>query len=216
MFQVLVSLVALTAAPPDSSFRRGDRIYVEPVGVSFALPRYWVDSAFRTAAPRTGCGGKTPGTIYTGLDGNRGFLANAIGEWDREFSAVADSVLPLMQVVLHVGAEPWGAASSCYGDLQARVYVVDLSVDEVTRRVKDTGTSTARRFFEATASIADSSGWRIARLRWDAFYHDYGSTTHMDYYIRNYGRRAVVLLFMDADRYGGPTSDRSEILASWR
>lgn len=216
MLAELLTVLTVVSFSSDSAYAAGNRIYIEPVGVSFALPPYWVDSAVRVASPRHSCGSGAKPTIQVGLSSDRHELANATGEWDREYSTVADSVLPLWAAVAQVGGEPWGAKSGCYADLQARVYVIDISSAEVARCVEERGQTIANRFFRSTASVTDSSGWHIARLQWRAWYYDYGSTAHMDYYVRDVSGRSVVLLFMYADSMNPTRDDLSAILSSWR
>src|SRR5262245_7223761 len=109
----------------------GDRVVVEPTGVAFDLPAYWRDSTYRASHKREGCGAGKSGTIYSRPPQQRSQLESARGEWDAEYSSVADSVLPLDALVIHAGAEGWGADSHCYNDLQMRVYVVDAGPSAV-------------------------------------------------------------------------------------
>jgi hypothetical protein len=215
---LIESIVLLLAGSSqmDTSRIDGDRVVVEPVGISFELPPYWRDSVYRVAHKRQGCGAGSPGTVYTNPSRQRQELASARGEWDAEFSAVSDSVLSLRDLALHAGAQPWGRGN-CFNDLQVRVYVVESTPSEVLSHVQSIGVPTADRRFKSSFAATDSGGWRIGRLSWNAFYYDYGSTARMDYYVQSVGGRSVVLLFMYADSWmRGNLDDKQAILASWR
>ena len=221
MVAALLASGLLTQSAGDSAFLAGGRVHIEPLGVSFALPLYWIDSTLRSKTPRNGCGSHSAPTLYVGPRDNGEEVAHATGEWDREYSTVADSVLPLRTLVAHVGSEGWGHRSQCFNDLQVRAYVLDLTPDDVVRRVQTSGVATADRFFSSRSFTGDSLGWRTVQLKWRAFYYDYGSEAHMEYFVRAYGTKTVVVLFMFADgaSFGGANTTRQDmdaILSSWR
>ena len=87
-------------------------------------------------------------------------LRNAQGEWDREYSAVTDSVLPFASLVAQVGPEPFGAGQ-CFGDLQMRVYVFP-DAWKLSEQAKVAGLRTAREFFPSATLVGrDSAQWHI-------------------------------------------------------
>jgi hypothetical protein len=157
-----------------------------------------------------------PAAFYAPLSASRHELAGPRVEWHREYSAVADSVLPLREAVAHFGRLNW-QKPPCYGELQVRIYVSDRSTQAVLDRATSIGVATASRFFSATAAVEDTLGWKRARISWNAGYGDYGDQASMDYYVRAYRGRTIVLLFMYARHSSSrPVEDASRILGSWR
>ncbi|HJQ12596.1 MAG TPA: hypothetical protein VJ840_16305 [Gemmatimonadaceae bacterium] len=136
-------------------------------------------------------------------------LQNAKGEWDREYSAVTDSVLPFANLVAQVGPEPFGAASQCFGDLQMRVYVFP-DAWKLSEQAKATGLRTARGFFSSAALVSrESSPWHVDRLHWSAWYYDYGAEANLEFFSAIVRGKTVVLVFMRAGgdiTVGGPIS----------
>ncbi len=216
MFLSLLTFTIALQLAGDTAYVKRGRVYVEPLGSSFELPGGWADTA---AAGRTSTGGTCEARrvpkLYLAPARARSVLQAATGEWDREYSAVADSTLRFEDVVVHAGAEGWGAESQCFSDLQMRLYVVGGTAQEVVRHVQDRGVATASRFFPASHSVDDRNGWTVAQLSWRAHYHDYGSTAHMDYYIREVSGRTAILLFMYADGFEGAKRERDHIIATW-
>lgn len=212
------AVIRSAGAQQDSAFQRGGRIVIEPLGVSLAVPARWIDATARNPAQKHSCGsGENAALLLYGPTHSRNEIAGALGEWDREYSAVADSTLPISAVVAHVGAEPWGRSGTCFVDLQARIYVLAHPVDSVLQAVRTNGLRVANHKFPTRVTSTNTLGWSLASLSWDAWYFDYGSTAHMDFYVRGIRGRTVVLLLMYADPlYSKAFDDRDIVVASWR
>jgi len=132
-------------------------------------------------------------------------VKNAGGEWDREYSAVADSILPFDAVVAQLGPEPFGGGE-CFGDLQMRVYVLPDTVPPSAHSIAR-GLRVARSFFpSAEAESRDSTRWHINRLHWDAWYYDYGAEANVEIFTARVRGRIVALVFMRATVW----NDRAE------
>ncbi len=206
--------IAVVTAPPDSARILDGRLTIEPLGASFEVPHSWFDPP----TYKLRCEYNSP--VKSRFHVTRESIAKlprAIGEWDKEFSAVVDSVMPFAGTVAQLGSEGWGAESSCFGDLQVRVYVTDLPVDSVAARAKLRASETANRFFPATpVADADTLGWRVQRLSWNAWYYDYGATAQVEFYSRTVRDKTVTLVFMYALASDRATSDRNFILHSFR
>jgi hypothetical protein len=190
------------------------RVIVEPVGVSVEIPAHWFPTV------KTGFGncleGKTP-AVFVPLSISRAEIAKPAKDgWHREYSTVADTVLPISAAVAHFGTIDWESAP-CWGDLQARLYVVDDSISAIVKRVQDVGVFAVTPTFRARSEVADTAGWRRARITWDAWYYDFGGATHMDYYIRRVRGRTVVLLLMYTPYTQGQlTGDPLRVLGSFK
>jgi len=214
---VLFSLILVTALGknyPDSARIANGRLVVEPLGASFQIPPTWFDPPTIKAACE-----------YNSLVSSRfhvtretvAKLPHAIGEWDKEFSAVVDSIMPFSGTVAQFGSEGWGAESRCFGDLQVRVYVTDLPIDSLAARARTRASETANRFFPSMpVSEADTLGWKVQRLSWDAWYYDYGATAQVEFYSRRVRDKTVTLVFMHALAFNRAALDRDLILRSFR
>jgi hypothetical protein len=97
------------------------------------------------------------------------------------------------------------------------LYVVDTPISGVVQRVQDVGVFAVTPSFRAHSEVADTAGWRRARIIWSAWYYDFGAGTHMDYYIRRVRGRTVVLLLMYTPHSQGQlTGDPVRVLGSFR
>lgn len=200
MPSLILVLVALSQpAVADSARLVGSTIVVESIGLQITLPRVWFGTK-DTVKGIQGCGHDLRGSVerrfatsQTMLDS----LRNARGEWDREYSAVTDSILPFARLLAQVGPEPFGAGQ-CFRDLQMRVYVFP-DAWKLSEQAKATGLRTARSFFPSATLVGrDSEQWHIDRLRWDAWYYDYGAEANLEIFTTIVRGRTVALVFMRA------------------
>jgi hypothetical protein len=195
---ILVSLARPIVA--DSARLVGSTLVVESVGLEIALPPVWF-GAKDTVKGLSNCGHDLRGSVNrrfatsgTMLDS----LRNAQGEWDREYSAVTDSVLPFAHLVAQVGPEPFGAGGQCFGDLQMRVYVFPDG-RKLSEQAKAIGLRTARGFFSSAALVSqESAPWHFDRLHWSAWYYDYGAEANLEMFSTIVRGKTVVLVFMRA------------------
>lgn len=182
----------LVLAAADSARVVERRVIVEPLGVSVEMPEHWFPTV------KTGSfnclEGKKP-VVFAPLSSARDEVSPPTRGWHHEYGMVADTVIPISRAAAHFGTIDW-AAEPCWGDLQARVYVVDDSIRALVTRVQDFGVAAVNPNFRARSEVADTAGWRRARIVWDAWYYDFGSVTHMDFYFRSVRGRTVVLLLM--------------------
>jgi hypothetical protein len=194
---VLVSLSRPIVA--DSARLVGPSLVVESIGLEIALPPVWF-GAKDTVKGLSNCGHDLRGSVDRRFATSRPMLdslRNAQGEWDREYSAVSDSILPFAKLVAQVGPEPFGAGQ-CFGDLQMRVYVFP-DAWKLSEQAKATGLRTARGFFSsATLGSRESAPWHVDRLHWSAWYYDYGAEANLEIFSTVVHGKTVVLVFMRA------------------
>lgn len=195
----------------DSARVVGSTLVVDPIGVQIALPAEWFGAKDSVAGLPT-CGHDVHGSVDQHLVTSRAVLdslrRHAQGEWDREYVAVSDSMLPFENLVAQVGPEPLGNGM-CFLDLQMRVYVFPDAPTDVSRS-SAAGLRAARAFFpSATLAARDSVEWHVERLRWDVSYHDYGGEANVEVFRTTVRGRGVVLVFMRASQAGGP-AERDE------
>lgn len=214
MLLLLVIASSLSQNHPNSARIAHGRLVIEPLGASFQIPPSWFDPPTIKGT----CEYNSP--VSARFHVNRDAVAKlprATGEWDKEFSAVVDSVMPFSGAVAQLGSEGWGAESTCFGDLQVRVYVTDLQLDSLATRARSRASETANRFFPATpVAVADTLGWRVQRLSWNAWYYDYGATAQVEFYSRRVRDKTITLAFMHALAFDRAALDRELILRTFR
>ena len=66
-------------------------------------------------------------------------LRNPEGEWDREFAALVDPLLPFQRCGFHGGDDGWGEDSCAYSDMQMRMYVVRDGLAGLQLRIRQEG-----------------------------------------------------------------------------
>lgn len=209
---------AIAGAGPFDTARVVDSVLiVEPIGITLQIPPAWIGGRDPHAA-QPSCGRVGRGAFAERVHVNPAAfssLLHATGEWDREYSAVMDSIMPFTALAAHLGPEPWGVQGHCYADLQMRVYVTDGGVEDVRARVRGIGLATAKAYFPSAATVsADSAGWHIEHVSWTAWYFDYGGEANVELFMRPFGARLLVLAFMHTSWPAGAAQDRDSILAS--
>src|SRR4051812_4838395 len=162
----LLALQLLASTTTDTARISGDQLVVEPLGFSFAIPDLWLG---KPGPPKLlFCDAHPAGSVSDRIVTERRRLTqlqNPEGEWKKEYAAVIDSVMPLDALVAHLGGDPWNG--HC-GAPQMRVYVQDSSSSS-PRTLSSRGAASAARYFQPVANVrADSAGWEVTRIFWDA------------------------------------------------
>lgn len=116
---------------------------------------------------------------------------------DAEDAEVINSVLSFQDCAAHVGDRGWG--NYLWNDLQGRVYIVDLTPEEVAARVETRGLDKALSVFEGVSLISEThSAWRKLTLDiMDAPTH-FILMKRLDFYYRSFGNKTVVFVFLHA------------------
>lgn len=215
MIQSLLIAGVLQGAPrPDSARLDGQRLVVEPIGISFRLPSVWLGLP-RPQGRDYLCANDPAGTVADRIvtePARFKSLQAPAREWKKEFSAVVDSVLPIRDLVAHLGGDPWTGSCSA---MQMRVYVGDRLAQRSA--AAEPGMRTAERYFKPVERTqVDSAGWRITRLAWNAWYYDSGGPARVEFWARSIAKRDLVLVFMFAGYNADQFLDRTDIIESIR
>jgi len=118
---------------------------------------------------------------------------------DAEDAQVINSVLSFKDCAAHVGDKGWG--NYLWNDLQARVYVVDFTPEELAARVEKRGLNEALSVFEDASFTSGKHGaWQKLELRLtDApARSDFILLKDLDFYCRSFDRKTVVFVFLHA------------------
>lgn len=218
MFAAFALLLGVLGSPVDTARVVDSTLEIEPVGVSFRVPPVWLGAP--PVRSHIVCGSTAQGTLADRIHVQPAAfpsLQHATGEWEAEYSAVVDSIMPFADLAAHLGSRGWGRGG-CFAGLQMRVYVSSVAQRDIADRVRGIGLTTASAFFSPVQVIStDSAGWHIEHVRWNARYFDYGSDANVELYMRSIGSRLVVLVFVHTTLPdGGQVIDRDEMLASFR
>ncbi len=116
---------------------------------------------------------------------------------DEEDAQVINSVLSFENCAAHVGDKGWG--NYLWNDLQGRVYVVDLTPEEIAARIETQGLSKALSVFENASLITETYGeWQKRTLNiTDAPTH-FILNKNLDFYYRSFGSKTVIFVFLHA------------------
>ena len=109
---------------------------------------------------------------------------------DAEEARVINSVLSFENCAAHVGDRGWG--NDLWNDLQGRVYVTDLTPEEVATRVEKQGRHEASKVFEGANVISGNHGnWKRQTLEiLDApSGSDFILGKKLDFYDRSFGKK---------------------------
>jgi hypothetical protein len=131
---------------------------------------------------------------------------------DEEDAQVINAVLPFEDCAAHVGDRDWG--NYFWNDLQARVYIVDLTPEEITKRIADGGLTKARSVFEGVLfRLGHSGDWHKVTLQIMDAPADFILMKDLDFYYRPMGMKTVVFVFLHSGGFQ-PTIDG--ILSSFK
>lgn len=224
MLILSIALAFQFASPPslgDSAHVSGGRLIVEPVGVSFQIPPAWLDSTLRRLGG-VGCDPRSPSAraVNTDRESLRTMTGGSAYFADQSYSALADSVFAVADLVAHVGARGWRECDNTNGDQQVRVYVEDRSPSELAQRLSETRIALYRGYSTPIVEpTRDSAGWQIAAARWTFDCGDCIGFERFEIYSRRIGRRTFSLVFMfspvvESPPLLAPRADKQTILRS--
>lgn len=183
------------------SVLQGSTVRIKPYEATFEIPKDWA-----------------VGSHVVGLEKNLHLSRAELNElyWnsgaDGEDAHVINAVLSFADCAAHVGDKDWG--NYFWNDLQARVYIVDATPEEVEMRITTRGLNAALAVFEgASTTKANHGEWQKMTLGIvDAPTH-FILMKNLDFYYRRFGSKTVVVVFLQA---GGFEPTITRILDSFK
>jgi len=186
----------------DSARISAGRLIVESVGLSIEVPALWLAKPIPPELRH--CDGNPSRAVserfLTDREGLERLRLQPV-DWREAYAAVVDSIMPFSALKAHLGGDPWDGNCS---HPQIRVYVQDTGAVTPASRAQSSVES-AERVFAAKRGFrpakryqADSAGWQLTRIAWEAFYGDYGGTEQAEFWSRRVSDRLVTLVFMYA------------------
>jgi hypothetical protein len=168
------------------TFLEGSTVRLKPYDATFDIPEGWLNPP------------PTQKNLFLSREELDEAYRNAGG--DEEYERVMDSVLPFEKCAAHVGDKDWG--NYLWNDLQARMYVVESSPEEIADRVTRQGLDKATNTFtEASLLLGGYGKWERRTLRVTQASSDFILSSDMDFYYRTFGNRTVVFVFIHAEDY---------------
>lgn len=193
---VLSGLIVLQAAHDSARIADG-RLVVEPVGVSFEIPAGWLNRVVTSAGPSCDLNSAQARSVNIERAALRSLTGPSSYYGDQYYSAIADSVFAVDDLVAHLGARGWRDCDNYVADLQMRVYVSDAAPEAIGAKLPALRLSPFRGYSTPRlAASRDSSGWRIETLDWEFDCGDCVFAKRFEIYSRRVGVRTVSLVFM--------------------
>ena len=161
-----------------------NKITVKPLNASFEIPEDWLKYT-REKNIFLVCGELQKINFEYGINFNE------------EDGQVMNSVIPFEYCAAHFGSKEWGIGNTDH--LQGRVYVTNLTMDEVNKKIEKDGLDKAKSVFER-ASLKESASYNNWQFKsfdiLDAPTHAF-SIKEICFYYRSFGNKTVVFTFTD-------------------
>lgn len=169
----------------------GNLIRIEPYKASFEIPQSWLSpNPIPEPSKNLYLSYKDLNDLYWN-DGS-----------DAEEAQVINSILPFRDCVAHFGDRGWG--NYLWNDLQGRLYVVNLSPEEINDAIERNGLPKARANFERVSIKAGQhQAWSLRTLDiLDApSWSDFILGKRLDFYYQRFGEKTVVIVFLHTDKF---------------
>lgn len=162
---------------------------LHPSGLQFDVPKTWVDR-YSESGNNLHLTGKELDEVGHGAR-----------EWDDEYARVCNAVLPFDRCAAHVGGEGWGEAATSYGDLQVRVYDLEVPVKKVEDGIVGHNSDKIGQLIGGSVQIqrSNNDGWHQIIFSYGRIYYDYGETAHVDIRLTQIDAQSVAFVFMYTD-----------------
>jgi hypothetical protein len=122
--------------------------------------------------------------------------------FDTEEADVINTILPFKDCVAHVGDRGWG--NGLWNDLQVRVYITELTPEEISVKLKTEGLKIASTNFEKASLTSNKyQDWDkyTYRLLDAPEWSDLILSETLDFYVRRNADKTVTFVFLHADRF---------------
>lgn len=165
-----------------------NKITIKPFEASFDIPERWLEYT-REKNIFLNCGELKKIDFEYGINFNE------------EDGQVMDAVIPFEYCASHFGSKNWGISNVEH--LQGRVYVTNLKLNEVSKKIEKDGLNKATRIFERASlkSSAEFNNWQYKSLDiLDAPTHAF-FIKEICFYFREFDNKTVVFTFRHAAKY---------------
>ena len=119
---------------------------------------------------------------------------------DEEDAQVINSILSFANCAAHFGDRGWG--NYMWNDLQGRVYVVNLTPEDVFARIDKQGLNKASSVFEkASLSSGQYQSWKKTTLDILNAPTHFTLNKDLDFYYRSFDNKTVIFVFLHTGRF---------------
>lgn len=165
----------------------GNQFSIKPYNASFEIPKEWFDYTREK-------------NIFPNCSELEKIKPTYGIEFDKEDGEVMEAVVPFKDCATHFGDKGWN--NSNWNDIQGRVYITDLTLDEISQKIEKNGLNKALSVFEKVELKSEQYGeWKHKSLEvLDAPTH-FMLYKEICFYYRTFGNKTVVFTFLHADKY---------------
>lgn len=209
--------LVLAPAITDSARVEAGRLVVEPVGVSFEIPQGWLSRVTTSAGPTCDLKGPQARSVNVDRVGLQSVTGPSSHYGDQYYSAFADSIFAVSELVAHLGALGWRDCDNTNSDLQMRVYVTERSSLDIQRRLPNIQLSPFPGYSKPILAAArDSAEWHIEQANWSFNCGDCIGFERFEMYSTRVGLRTVSLVFMYTPMHWHETETTAQRLVDVR
>jgi hypothetical protein len=190
--QIISSRQIVHSAENNSPYSvlEGTTVKIKPYDATFKIPEGWLTPKIVSGEPT-----KNFYLSWQDLNELERFDFNHRYGFDKKDAEVMRSALPFENCAAHVGDRAWGNGFT--GDLQARVFVVDLNSQETTEKIKNQGLNKAQSVFDRAELASGSYGnWEKQKLSVLEMGSHTLLTKDIDFYYRSFGNKTVIFVFV--------------------
>jgi hypothetical protein len=119
-------------------------------------------------------------------------------EWDGPYSLIVNTLLPFESCLAHIGTEPFGPGALSFADLQMRVYLINGPMKPILEKIVENSLQqTVRTFHDIKTTPQQTvNEWTKIAITANMFFRDYGAPATVDFYIKEFNKQTIVLVFM--------------------
>ncbi len=192
----LISSPVIHSAENNSPYSvlEGTTVRVKPYNATFEIPESWLTPKVIPNEP-------TKNLFLSWQDLNEvNRIDRKSNGFDQEDAQVINAVLPFENCAAHFGNKAWD--NGLWNDLQGRIYVTDLTPEEIAYRIENNGLSTAQSVFEeAKLTSGNHESWTKSRFEiTDAPTH-FILMKRLEFYYRRFDNKTVVFAYLYADNF---------------
>lgn len=165
----------------------GNKITIKPYDARFEIPKQWLEYTREK-------------NIFLNCSELEKIRPEYGINFDEEDGQVMDAVIPFKDCAAHIGDKGWD--NGLWNDIQGRVYITNLTLDEISQTIERNGLYKASSVFEDAKIESSKYGdWEHKKLKvLDAPTH-FMLYKEICFYYRTFGNKTVVFTFLHADKY---------------
>lgn len=178
------------------SVLEGTVVRIKPYNATFEIPESWL-------TPKPAPDKHIKNLFFSWQELNEvNQIDGEVNGFNMEEAQVINSIFAFEDCVAHIGDKGWG--NGLWNDLQGRVYVTNLTLEEIKTKIEKQGLGKATEVFERASLKSDSYGkWQKLTLNvLDApSWSDFMLGEDLDFYYRSFDGKTVIIVFLHTDKF---------------